>query len=74
LEKPKSVETRNKKQKENRKFNRKKWKGNLLILEMRAWKTSPPTGKGEGGETIALPTPKNILGNCLFAQSGAIQE
>ena len=39
-----------------RKLNRKNWRGNLLILEMGAWKTFPlPTVKG--GETITLPPP-----------------
>jgi len=39
---PQSVETRNKKQEEKRKLNRKNWKGNFLILEMGAWKMFPP--------------------------------
>ena len=48
--------------------------GKSLNIRDEGLEDIPPTGKGEGGETIALPTPKNILGNCLFAQSGAIQE
>ena len=32
--------------------------GNLLILEMGAWKMFPPLqGMGEEGEKLALPTP-----------------
>jgi len=34
FERPQSAETRNKKQEEKRKLNRKNWKGNLLILEI----------------------------------------
>ena len=37
LEKPQSVESRNKKQEEKIKLNRKNWKENLLKLEMGAW-------------------------------------
>jgi len=37
-------------------MNKKNWKGNLLTLEMGAWKTPPPPpGRGEGGETSAPP-------------------
>jgi len=40
---------RNKKQEEKRKLNWENWKGNLLILEMGAWKMFPPPSTGEEG-------------------------
>ena len=56
LERPQSIETRKKKQDEQRKLNRKKWKGNLLIryIDIRdgGLKDVPP-GEGGGGEMIA---------------------
>jgi len=60
LERPQSVETRNKNKEEKRKLNRKNWKGNLLILEMGAWKTfpPPPTREGEGvKKSLSPPCP-----------------
>ena len=70
-ERPQSVETKRKMQEEKRKLKRTNWKGNLLIIEMGAWKRflSTPPPLGGGGETIT-PTPllplNKILGKVGF--------
>jgi len=62
LEKPQSVESRNKKQEEKIKLNRKNWKENLMKLEMGAWQTQPPPIWGGGrGWRQSLPPPLPAL-------------
>jgi len=47
-------------------LNRKKWEGNLLILERGAWKTSPtpPTRRGRGVR-CSVKDIQNVIERCI---------